>query len=180
MKSLVIVESPAKAKTIAGVLGADFVVRASLGHVRDLPDKELGIDLGTLFTRVAEGSQVVLEEPTVAAIVVQEQKMVAWGQEAQDMFGRVFPRQYCQDRLIERAADDLNLPTVGTDQTQGGFGQHGDFPSVQRIHAVGIAGSNSRLRCSGIESAEREEQQHGSRRRQKYSHRCADHGCSPL
>ncbi|MEJ2598786.1 MAG: rod shape-determining protein [Anaerolineales bacterium] len=51
--------------------------------------KELGIDLGTLYTRVVEGGQVVLEEPTVAAIVVQEQKMVAWGQEAQDMFGRV-------------------------------------------------------------------------------------------
>ena len=31
----------------------------------------------------------MLEEPTVAAIVVEEQKMVAWGQEAQDMFGRV-------------------------------------------------------------------------------------------
>src|SRR5512146_1918484 len=51
--------------------------------------KELGIDLGTLFTRVAEGSQVVLQEPNVAAIVVQEQKMVAWGQEAQDMYGKV-------------------------------------------------------------------------------------------
>lgn len=51
--------------------------------------KELGIDLGTLYTRVADGGQVVLQEPTVAAIVVQEQKMVAWGQEAQDMFGRV-------------------------------------------------------------------------------------------
>jgi rod shape-determining protein MreB len=54
-----------------------------------LLSKELGIDLGTLYTRVAEGNQIVLEEPTVAAIVVQEQKMVAWGQEAQDMFGRV-------------------------------------------------------------------------------------------
>ena len=51
--------------------------------------KELGIDLGTLFTRVAIGGQIVLQEPTVAAIVVQEQKMVAWGQEAQDMYGRV-------------------------------------------------------------------------------------------
>jgi rod shape-determining protein MreB len=51
--------------------------------------RELGIDLGTLFTRVAEADQIVLEEPTVAAIVVQEQKMVAWGQEAQDMYGRV-------------------------------------------------------------------------------------------
>ncbi|HEX7974156.1 MAG TPA: rod shape-determining protein [Anaerolineales bacterium] len=51
--------------------------------------KDLGIDLGTLFTRVVEGGQIVLQEPTVAAIVVQEQKMVAWGQEAQDMLGRV-------------------------------------------------------------------------------------------
>lgn len=51
--------------------------------------KDLGIDLGTLFIRVAEGNQVVLEEPTVAAIVIEEQKMVAWGQEAQDMLGKV-------------------------------------------------------------------------------------------
>ena len=51
--------------------------------------KELGIDLGTLFIRVAEGGQILLQEPTVAAIVVQEQKMVAWGQEAQDMLGKV-------------------------------------------------------------------------------------------
>jgi DNA topoisomerase-1 len=45
MKKLVIVESPAKAKTLAGVLGRDYTVRASLGHVRDLPDGELGVDL---------------------------------------------------------------------------------------------------------------------------------------
>jgi rod shape-determining protein MreB and related proteins len=51
--------------------------------------KDLGIDLGTVNTRAAEGGQVVLEEPTVAAIVVAEQKMVAWGKEAQDMLGRV-------------------------------------------------------------------------------------------
>lgn len=51
--------------------------------------KELGIDLGTFFIRVAEGGRMVLQEPTVAAIVIEEQKMVAWGQEAQDMFGKV-------------------------------------------------------------------------------------------
>jgi rod shape-determining protein MreB len=51
--------------------------------------RELGIDLGTIYTRVAEGNQIVLQEPTVAAIVVDEQKMVAWGQEAQDMLGKV-------------------------------------------------------------------------------------------
>jgi len=36
-KSLVIVESPAKAKTIAGYLGSDYVVESSIGHIRDLP-----------------------------------------------------------------------------------------------------------------------------------------------
>jgi len=51
--------------------------------------KDLGIDLGTYFIRVSEGNNVILEEPTVAAIVTDEQKMVAWGQEAQNMMGRV-------------------------------------------------------------------------------------------
>ncbi len=51
--------------------------------------KDLGIDLGTMFLRVVEGDKVVLDEPTMAAIVIDEQKMVAWGKEAQDMYGRV-------------------------------------------------------------------------------------------
>ena len=51
--------------------------------------KDLGIDLGTNNTRAAEGGQVLLEEPTVAAIIISEQKMVSWGKEAQDMLGRV-------------------------------------------------------------------------------------------
>lgn len=51
--------------------------------------KDLGIDLGTMFTRIADGTQVLLSEPTIVAIEVEDQKMVAVGQEARDMYGRV-------------------------------------------------------------------------------------------
>ncbi|MBP5618764.1 MAG: type I DNA topoisomerase [Clostridia bacterium] len=49
MSKLVIVESPAKAKTIKKYLGPDFEVKASMGHVRDLPKSKLGIDVDHAF-----------------------------------------------------------------------------------------------------------------------------------
>ena len=48
-KSLVIVESPAKAKTVNHYLGEDYIVKASMGHVRDLPQKKLGVDVQADF-----------------------------------------------------------------------------------------------------------------------------------
>ena len=44
-KNLVIVESPAKAKTIEGYLGSEFIVKSSYGHVRDLAKKGLAIEI---------------------------------------------------------------------------------------------------------------------------------------
>lgn len=48
-KNLVIVESPAKGKTIEKFLGKDYRVEASFGHIRDLPKKNMGIDISGGF-----------------------------------------------------------------------------------------------------------------------------------
>lgn len=53
-KNLVIVESPAKAKTIEKFLGKDFKVMSSYGHIRDLKKKDLGIDLENNYTPIYE------------------------------------------------------------------------------------------------------------------------------
>lgn len=53
-KNLVIVESPAKAKTIEGYLGKDFTVKSSYGHVRDLPKNDLAINVEKGFVPVYE------------------------------------------------------------------------------------------------------------------------------
>ncbi|NTV35351.1 MAG: rod shape-determining protein [Anaerolineaceae bacterium] len=51
--------------------------------------REFGVDLGTMNTVIAEEGRILLQEPTVVSIVVDEQKLVEWGQAAKDMDGRV-------------------------------------------------------------------------------------------
>lgn len=90
-KNLVIVESPAKAKTIEGYLGKDFSVKSSFGHVRDLAKKGLGIDIENNFdptyevssdkkTLVAELKRLVKEAEVVwlATDEDREGEAISW------------------------------------------------------------------------------------------------------
>src|SRR5512143_3359553 len=70
MKSLVIVESPAKAKTIAKYLGKNYTVKASVGHIMDLPKSKLGVDIENDFEPkyiVIKGKAPVVKELKSAA-----------------------------------------------------------------------------------------------------------------
>ena len=73
-KALVIVESPAKAKTINKYLGKNYVVKASIGHVKDLPKKELSVDVENGFRptyEVIEGKKKLVQELRDAAKKVE-------------------------------------------------------------------------------------------------------------
>jgi DNA topoisomerase-1 len=85
-KSLVIVESPAKSRTINKYLGPGFEVKASMGHIRDLPAKEFGVDLEKGF------------EPTYA--IMQGKSKVVAGLKAAAGLQRYLPG----DRLTGRAS----------------------------------------------------------------------------
>src|SRR3954463_6497016 len=77
-KNLVIVESPAKAKTINKYLGDGFIVKASMGHVRDLPSKGMGVDLKTF-----EPDYVIIEERGKGKVVAELKKLA---KEAPEIF----------------------------------------------------------------------------------------------
>ncbi|TSC83983.1 MAG: DNA topoisomerase I [Parcubacteria group bacterium Gr01-1014_13] len=68
MKTLVIVESPTKAKTISKFLGKNFVVKSSFGHVRDLPKSKLGVDVDNDF----EPHYIVSRDKTKVAKELKE------------------------------------------------------------------------------------------------------------
>ncbi len=90
-KNLVIVESPAKAKTISGFLGKDFTVKSCMGHVADLSKKDLGVDIENGFIPkyiispdkkkiVAELKKLALDSETVwlASDEDREGEAISW------------------------------------------------------------------------------------------------------
>ena len=79
-KALVIVESPAKAKTINKYLGKEYVVKASLGHIKDLPKRDLAVDVDHGFEpryEVIEGKKKLIADLKQTAGKVQEVYLAA-------------------------------------------------------------------------------------------------------
>jgi DNA topoisomerase-1 len=104
-KSLLVVESPAKAKTINKYLGSDFIVEASVGHVKNLPKSKLGIDVENGFTpqyETIEGKQEVIDrlrerarnadKVYIATDPDREGEAIAWhiAREVEDINNRIF------------------------------------------------------------------------------------------
>jgi DNA topoisomerase-1 len=102
-KNLVIVESPAKAKTIQKYLGKDFEVKSSFGHIRDLPKKGMGIDLKT-FTPDYEVSADKKKLVTELKAAVKKAEMV-WLASDEDREG---------EAIAWHLADELKLKDDNT------------------------------------------------------------------
>jgi DNA topoisomerase I len=137
-KSLVIVESPAKAKTINKFLGSDYIVKPTGGHVVDLPPKEFGIDVDHDFEMnytVIKGKSRVLQELKKAASGVdtvllatdpdREGEAIAWHvarnvlKKNQPYF-RVLINQITRDAVIKAVENkgELDLKKVNAQQAR--------------------------------------------------------------
>jgi len=116
-KYLVIVESPAKAKTIEKFLGKDFEVRASMGHIIDLPRKGLGVDVRRNFApqyEVIERKDALLKELKSASKKAdtvylapdpdREGEFIAWS--LQHMLGLRKPKRAVFNEITKRAVQD--------------------------------------------------------------------------
>ncbi|MCB9805126.1 hypothetical protein H6769_05975 [Candidatus Peribacteria bacterium] len=104
MKNLVIVESPAKGKTIEKYLGKDFTVKASVGHIRDLPAKGFGVDLENNFEptyEITDGKKKIVSD--LKKLVKQAEKV--WIATDEDREGEAIGWHLCQ-------ALDLDLETT--------------------------------------------------------------------
>lgn len=119
MKSLLIVESPAKVKTLSKFLGRDFTIKSSVGHIKDLPRKELGVDVDNNFTPTyvtINGKEKVLRELKKEAKRAdriylgpdpdREGEAIAWhiAEELNGEAGKVFRVEF--NEITERAVKD--------------------------------------------------------------------------
>ena len=128
-KKLIIVESPAKTKTLKGFLGSDYQIEASMGHVRDLPEKKLSIDIANDFAPtyviIPERKDVVARliaaaknasEVYLASDPDREGEAISW--HLQEALGLVNPRRIQFNEITKTAVQAalLNYRTIDMDR----------------------------------------------------------------
>jgi DNA topoisomerase I len=134
--ALVVVESPAKARTIGKYLGAGFTVKASVGHIKDLPKSKIGVDIDNDFEPVYEvidGKKKVVAEIRKAAREVEkvflasdpdrEGEAIAWhvAEEIKDVnqnIQRVLIHEITKKGITQALAQPLAVDTNKTDAQQ--------------------------------------------------------------
>lgn len=137
---LVIVESPTKAKTLSGFLGKSYVVKASYGHIRDLPKSELGVDVDNKFKikyEVNEKGQEIIkelkkyakeaEEIFLATDLDREGEAISWhlyellkDKKNQNLFKRVVFHEITKEEIDNsfKHPSELNYDLVDSQQAR--------------------------------------------------------------
>jgi len=133
-KSLVIVESPAKAKTIGKYLGNQYVVKASLGHIKDLPKKDLAVDVDGDFRpnyQIIEGKKKLITELKQAAKKVEFIYLAA----DPDREGEAIC-QHLHEELDGAAKDTQVYRVMFNEITQKAIRQAFEKPMTVNLHLV--------------------------------------------
>ena len=121
-KNLVIVESPAKAKTIEKFLGSEYQVESSYGHIADLPSREIGVDVENGFKPKYEVSADKKALVTKLKGLAKNAEMV-WLASDEDREG---------EAISWHLAEELKLPLLGQIPLVQGLRESGDigFPAA--------------------------------------------------
>src|SRR6476659_5731905 len=133
-KSLVIVESPAKAKTIGKYLGSQFIVKASLGHIKDLPKKDLAVAVDGDFRpsyQIIEGKKKLITELKQAAKKVESIYLAA----DPDREGEAIC-QHLQEELDGSSKDGHIYRVMFNEITPKAIRQAFEKPMTVNIHLV--------------------------------------------
>ena len=145
-KNLVIVESPAKAKTIEKFLGSDYKVMSSYGHIRDLKKKEMSIDTGTLEPEyeIPEEKEKLVKELKNNA----EKAEKVWLASDEDREGEAISWHLCEVLGLD---EEKTNRIVFHEITKRGENQPYRIP---RNHQIGYSASYRESASSGYESGE--------------------------
>jgi DNA topoisomerase I len=137
-KHLVIVESPSKAKTLRKILGSQYEIKASVGHIRDLPEKKLGVDIKNNFTpeyEVLANKTDVVDDIRAAAAVCdtvylaadpdREGEAIAWHiasllKKPANKIRRIEFHEITKNAILEamKHPRDINIPRVDAQQAR--------------------------------------------------------------